>query len=505
MNAVGVLAPVFLFLALMIGVCVAVQKRAKKENFITEYFIGGRRLGGFVLAMTLVATYSSVSSFVGGPGLAWEIGFGWVYYASIQVVAMFLVLGVMGKKLAVIGRKIGAVTVIDVIRFRYGSELLANLSAVILVVFFAATMTAQFVGGANLFAAAAGVSYHWGLVIFALVVAASTAIGGFRGVAITDTICALVMLAGMGVLAAAIMKAGGGMREILRRLGEKPELLEPLAGGRLTAPFLLSQWLLCGFCTMGLPQSLVRGLGYRDSKALHRAMLYGTVVIGAMMIGMHLLGVLSRAVITEVPAGKTTDAIIPALIVRALPPVLAGIAITGPLAATMSTVSSLLIASSSAVIKDLYLSRRVRGAGTRALSDTAARRASMAITFALGLGCLLIAFRPPSLIVWINLFAFGGLQSAFFWVFLLGLFWKRANALGAFCGMTGGVIVYCVLLAFRVAPGGLHQIVPGIAASLVLCVAGSLAGRPPGGRVREVFFPGAGKPESPRRRQALAE
>jgi sodium/pantothenate symporter len=487
MNTAGVLAPVFLFLALMAGVSVAVRKKAKQQNFINEYFIGGRRLGGFVLAMTLVATYSSVSSFVGGPGLAWGMGFGWVYYASIQVVAMFLVLGVMGKKLAVIGRKIDAVTIIDVIRFRYGSRLLADLSAVILVVFFAAAMTAQFVGGANLFSEAAGVSYRQGLVIFAVVAAASTAIGGFRGVAITDTICALVMLLGMGVLAGAILEAGGGMQNILLRLGETPGLLAPRAGGRLSAPFLLSQWLLCGFCTMGLPQSLVRNLGYRDSKSLHRAMLYGTIIIGAMMIGMHLLGVLSRAVITEIPEGKTSDAIIPALIVRALPPVLAGIAITGPLAATMSTVSSLLIASSSAIIKDLYLSRRARGAGSA--SDKTTRRAAVILTFALGLGCLVIAFRPPSLIVWINLFAFGGLQSAFFWVFVLGLFWQRANALGAFCGMTGGVLVYCVLLALGFAPGGLHQIVPGIAASLVLFIAGSLAGKPSGSRVDEVFFP----------------
>ena len=81
-----VLVPVFLFLAAMLGIAFAVRKNAKKHDFINEYFIGGRRLGGFVLAMTLVATYSSVSSFVGGPGMAWQVGFGWVYFASIQVV-----------------------------------------------------------------------------------------------------------------------------------------------------------------------------------------------------------------------------------------------------------------------------------------------------------------------------------------------------------------------------------------------------------------------------------
>lgn len=484
-----ILLPVLLFLALMLGIAFAVQKRAKKRDFIKEYFIGGRRLGGFVLAMTLVATYSSVSSFVGGPGMAWQVGFGWVYFASIQVVSMFLVLGVLGKKLAVVGRKIDAVTVIDVIRFRYGSESLANLSALIVVVFFAATITAQFVGGANLFAAAAGLSYAWGLGLFALVVAVSTAVGGFRGVALTDTCCAALMLLGIGLLAGALMKAGGGMERIMEKIKEHPEMLDPGGGGKLSIPFLLSQWLLVGFCTMGLPQSLVRNLSYRDSKSLHRAMIWGTVVIGAMMIGMTLLGVLARGLITEVPPGKTTDGIIPELIIRSLPPLLAGLVIIGPLAASMSTVSSLLIAASSAIIKDIWLARlRVRKSSSPPAPGKTSR-ASMLITFIIGFACLAAALNPPSLIVWINLFAFGGLQSAFFWVFILGLFWKRANLLGAFMGMAGGVAVYCLCMAFKVAPGGMHQIVLGIGASLVLFVLGSFVGKPPGALVNEVFFP----------------
>ena len=485
MNNFFVLLPVFAFLAAMPLIAFFARRKAKGSDFITEYFIGGRSLGGFVLAMTLVATYTSVSSFVGGPGLAWDRGFGWVYFASIQVVSAFLVLGVMGKKLAVTGRKINAVTVIDVIRFRYGSEALAVLSALVLVVFFAATMVAQFVGGANLFAAAAGVSYTQGLVIFALVVAATTAIGGFRGVALTDTICALAMLLGIGVLVYALLKGGGGIVRIMEKLGENPELLRPTSGGRLSVPFLMSQWLLCGFCTMGLPQSLVRNLGYRDSRSLHRAMLYSTIVIGAMMICMHLIGVFARAVITEVPVGQTTDAIIPSLIIGSLSPVFAGLAIVGPLAACMSTVSSLLIAASSAIIKDIYCSCRPGRGG----SSSGTSIAVTLITFAIGILCLAIAFRPPSLIVWINLFAFGGLQSAFFWAFIFGLFWKRANALGAFCGMAGGTIAYCLSMVMRFSPGGLHQIVIGIAASLVLFVIGSLAGKPPGEKVNEVFFP----------------
>ena len=149
---------------------------------------------------TTVATYSSVSSFVGGPGQAWSIGFGWIYMSVVQVTALLLVLGILGKKMAMVSRKIDAVTIIDVIRHRYQSDVLANISAIIIVIFFAATMVAQFVGGAKLFEAVTGYSYLTGLIVFGLVVVIYTTVGGFRGVAITDAICAVVMLAGMVIL-----------------------------------------------------------------------------------------------------------------------------------------------------------------------------------------------------------------------------------------------------------------------------------------------------------------
>ena len=375
MQAFLVLAPVFVFLVVMLAVGFVIQKNSQKDrnkDFSKDYFIGGRSLSGFVLAMTLVATYSSVSSFVGGPGVAWQRGFGWVYFAMTQVLAVFLVMGIMGKKMAVIGRKIDAVTVIDVIRVRYQSNLLANVGAVLIVVFFCATMVAQFMGGANLFAATVqgllaqdgqiiggaapwGLDYNYiaGMFLFALVVVVFTAVGGFKTVAVTDTICATVMLLGMSVIAYAILSHGGGLSGVMAVINGQPHMLEPTAGGSLPVQIFLSQWLLTCVCTLGLPQSLVRNLSYKTSKDLHRAMLYGTVVVGAMMLGMHLLGVLSRGIIHTLP-GATTDSVTPHLIVAYLPPLLAGMAIIGPLAASISTISSLLIAASSSIIKDVY-------------------------------------------------------------------------------------------------------------------------------------------------------
>lgn len=203
------LMPVFVFMIIMLIVSIYVRRASAKkasEGFVKDYFIGSRSLGGFVLAMTTVATYSSVSSFVGGPGQAWSIGFGWIYMSVVQVTALLLVLGILGKKMAMVSRKIDAVTIIDVIRHRYQSDVLANISAIIIVIFFAATMVAQFVGGAKLFEAVTGYSYLTGLIVFGLVVVIYTTVGGFRGVAITDAICAVVMLAGMVILLIGIIR-----------------------------------------------------------------------------------------------------------------------------------------------------------------------------------------------------------------------------------------------------------------------------------------------------------
>ena len=209
-TSIAGLLPVLVFLAFALGLAIAARRRSKaagEGGFVKEYFIGNRTLGGFVLAMTTIATYGSVSSFVGGPGQAWQTGFGWVYMAAVQVTTLFLLYGIMGKKMALVSRKLGAVTVIDVIRARFRSNALANAAALIIVLFFAATMVAQFVGGAKLFEAVTGYSYFVGLAIFGVAVIIFTTVGGFRGVAVTDALCGIAMLVGIVVLAAGILIA----------------------------------------------------------------------------------------------------------------------------------------------------------------------------------------------------------------------------------------------------------------------------------------------------------
>ena len=481
MSSILNILPALAFLLILLSISAYIQRTSKEnrqKDFAKDYFIGGRTLGGFVLAMTTAATYSSVSTFVGGPGVAWVIGYGWLYMAIVQVVVIFLVLGVFGKKIALIAREIDAVTVIDVLRARYHSDFLANMAAVVIVAFFCATMVAQFVGAAKLFEAVTGFSYLTGLTMFGLIVVIYTTIGGFKGVAVTDACCAIAMIVGLCILMGGMMHAGGGFNKIMSYIStQHPDMLEPLSRGKMPISLYISQWLLVGICTLSLPQSVVRGISYKDTKALHNAMIIGTVVIGAMTLVATWIGVISKGVLTApiTAYGNSVDNIMPAAIVQSLTPFWAGVIIIGPIAATISTVSSLLLSSSSSIVKDVYMN--IKGKREEQLSNNQIRLYSLGATIILGLFVYAIAIKPPSVIWQINMFAFGGLETAFFWVLIFGLFWPKANKYGAIAAMGGGVIIYCLAMVFKIKVLDLHQIVLGIGLSLLCFFIGNSFGK----------------------------
>lgn len=493
MSSIFNLFPVLIFLIFMLAISIYIQKSSRddrKKDFAKDYFIGGRTLGGFVLAMTTAATYSSVSTFVGGPGMAWIIGYGWLYMAIVQVVVIFLVLGVFGKKIALISRRIDAVTVIDILRARYHSDVLANLSALVIVAFFCATMVAQFVGAAKLFEAVTGFSYLTGLTLFGLIVVFYTTIGGFKGVAVTDSVCAIAMIVGLCILMGAMMKTGGGFSNIMSYIGTShPDMLEPFSAGKMPMSLYISQWLLVGICTLALPQSVVRGISFKNTQALHRAMIIGTIVIGAMTLVATWIGVLSKGILTEplTAYGNSVDNITPLTIVKSMSPFWAGVTIIGPIAATISTVSSLLLAASSSIIKDIYM-HKLSKQGI-APDNNRIRKFSLAATIILGLAVYVIAISPPSVIWQINMFAFGGLETAFFWVLIFGLFWPNANKYGALAAMAGGVIAYCLTMALKIKFLDLHQIVIGMLFSLILFLIGNSMGAKPDQETLKIFFP----------------
>ena len=489
MSNLVALVPLVIFLVLALTVSLVVRRRTHTAGggFVKEYFIGNRALGGFVLAMTTIATYGSVSSFVGGPGQAWLVGWGWVYMAVVQVTALVLLYGILGKKMALVSRKLDAVTVIDVIRARYSSNALANVSAVVVVLFFAATMVAQFVGGAKLFEAVTGYSYLVGLVLFGVAVVLFTTIGGFRGVAVTDAICGVAMLIGIFVLAAGILAAGGGYENIMDTIrANRPEMLEPFGGGSMPATLYFTQWLLVGIFTFVLPQSAVRCMGFKNTKSLHSAMWIGAVTCAFVIVGMHLAGVWCGALI-DTSTLPNSDYFIPTVVLQIMPVGIAGLFLAAPLAAVMSTVSSLLILASAAIIKDIYHTYYVKDDPARlAKYQKNLGKFTIGGTLLVGIVTVLLALNPPDIIWVLNLFAMGGLECAFFWPLVGGLFFKKGTKQGAVAASIGGAAFY-IFAYYNVKVLGINAVVWGLLVSAILYYVVSYATCPKEGLDKDVL------------------
>lgn len=462
MMHTDIIIPLVLYLSLVFAISAYAYLKRKKTNQFTDYFIGNRTMGGFLLAMTLAATYISASSFIGGPGAAYKFGLGWVLLAMIQVPTVLLSLGILGKKFAILARKYNAITLSDMLYAHYQSRLIVWLASITIIVAFIGAMTVQFIGGARLLESSVGIPYGYGLLIFGIGTVIYTAFGGFRAGILNDAFQGMVMLVGAIILLIAVIYAGGGIPHIIETLKQTdPALLTPQGPDNfMSIPFMASFWVLVCFGVVGLPHTAIRCMAYKDSKAVHSGIILGTVMVTVIMFTMHLSGALGRVILPDL---AIPDQVVPNLIVQILPPIAAGIFLAAPLAAIMSTINAQLLQVSSVLLKDLFLSIKPQAAK----NDKALTRLSVFITFAFGGLVILAAWNPPDMVIWLNLLAFGGLEAVFLWPLVLGLYWKKANACGALTSMILGALCYAALATYNIQILNFHPIVPSLLLGLI--------------------------------------
>lgn len=466
------LIPLITYLLFVFGVAYYSYRQRAGSSFLSEYYIGSRSMSGFVLAMTTAATYLGASSFIGGPGAAYKYGLGWVLLAMIQVPAVLLALGVLGKKFALLARQYKAVTINDLLLSRYQNKFVVWISSLALLLSFFAMMTVQFIGAGRLLETTLGLDYRMAVVIFACTVGIYTFIGGFRAVVMTDTIQGLVMIIGTAFLFGGVLYAAGGVENAMNTIqGINPQLLEPYGIDErpLDFTFMTSFWVLVCFGLIGLPQLAVRSMAYKDSKSLHRALVIGTLAVSVLVLGMHLTGVIGRAVIPDL---KIPDQVIPTLMVQVLPPLVAGIFLAAPMAAIMSSIDSLLIQSSSTLIKDLYLAFKPNAVN----NENKLKWFSTITTLTFTLLLVFAALNPPEMLIWLNLLSLGGLEATFLWVIVFGLYWEKANASGAICSMICGLVSYVIIATFKISIFGFHAIVPALVIGLIGFLVGNVFG-----------------------------
>lgn len=467
------LLPLALYLFAVFALALYSRRLKKKSNdFLTEHLIGNRSMGGFVLAMTLAATYASASSFIGGPGAAYQMGLGWVLLAMIQLPAAWLTLGVLGKKFAIEARRHNAITLNDMLYARYQNRAVVIFASLALLLAFFATMVVQFIGGARLLQTVTGLSYTQGLIIFSLTVGLYTTIGGFRAVVMTDTLQGIMMIIGTVALLYGIVQAGGSVGELIQGLHTiDPALISPYGPNQfLNQPMMLSFWILVCFGVIGLPHAAVRCISYQSSASLHRGMVISTIMVAFLMFGMHLAGALGRAIVPDI---ASPDQIMPTLMITVLSPIVAGLFLAGPMAAIMSTIDSQLIQASATLLKDLYINYINPKMTAEANANRKLSKLSIWVSVIFSILVFFAALNPPEMIIWLNLVALGGMQAVFLWPLIMGLYWRKASAIGALASMSVGLTCYLCLVWFKPNLGGIHAIVPTMIIGLIAFLLGS--------------------------------
>ena len=328
----------------------------------------------------------------------------------------------------------------EYLKNRYKSKVVAYLSTLAMIVFLIAAMSAQWVGGAKLLAAFMGINYKTGIVIISIIIIFCVVFGGLKNILITDMIQGLIMIFSTIILLYSVISYGSGIENITNNLlNINEKILTPFgANGSLTPSYVSSFWVLVGVGVIGIPQIAINSMLYKNKRSLKQSIIIGSIVIFIVMFGVHLIGVMARGVFPDI---KDYDSVIPIITLKVLPWYLAALVLAAPMAAIITTVNAQFLLISSALIKDVLFS-------TKVIKEKIVGRKIPIFVYSINILVIIlimfISMRPPSLIVNVNLFAFGGLESTFLWPILLGLYWKGAEKYGAISSILVGLTSYIV-------------------------------------------------------------
>ncbi len=508
-SKICILAVMFLYLAgmLLIGFWFA-----HKNKSTSDFYLGGRKLGPLVTAMSAEASDMSSYLLMGLPGLAYISGVADVGWTVIGLAAgTYLNWLLTARRLRRYTQVTDSITLPQFFsnRFHDKKNILSAIAALVIIVFFIPYTASGFSACGKLFSSLFGIDYHLAMIVSAVVIVAYTAAGGFLAASTTDFIQSIVMtLAIFFVLIFATMKAGGvgAVMDNARELSGYLSLTAThTADGAQPYGFLkIVSTLAWGLGYFGMPHILLRFMAIKDEKKLRLsrrvASVWVVIAMGlAVVIGLTGRSLSGSGLITDLTASSAESETIIVRIADLLssygiiPALMAGLVLSGILASTMSTADSQLLAASSSVSQNilsevfhLKLSKR---------TEMLAARATVIVIALLG---IVIAWNPNSSVFGIVSFAWAGFGAAFGPVIICALFWKRTNLPGAVAGMVAGgasVFIWKYLLAPLGGGFAIYELLPAFIVGIVTIVVVSLLTKQPDNAILAEFEAAKGKGE----------
>ena len=472
-----IIAAVFV---IYLGVMVVIgMKYYNKEDDMSEYILGGRKLPPIAVAMSAQASDMSGWLLTGLPGLAYILYAGtseaiWtaVGLALGTYLNWFFVARRLRKYTQVAGN---AITLPDFFenRFRDKKHILRMVSGIFTVIFFLVYTSSQMVAGGKLFTTVFDMDYTLGMIIVAIIVLAYTALGGFTAVCWTDTIQGIIMFFALlivPIVACVHVGGPGAVAENLAQLTDETLHFFPETTGGHIDSLLLASALGWGLGYFGQPHILVRFMAIENSEMIKTSRRMAMVWVVLTLSAAVLVGLIGKAFMPDLADGET---VYMEMIDALFNPVLAGVMLIAILAATMSTASSQLLVTASSVSRDIYAILFKKEGEEKQLvwvSRVAVVAVSVIASF-LGLD-------PNSSIFSLVSCAWGGIGATFGPLILFSLFWKRMTLAGAIAGMIVGGVTD--LLWYNLSGGvfDIYEIIPGFLFSSLAIIVFSLLTKP---------------------------
>lgn len=475
---------VYLLFMLWIGwIC------AKKNESVDDFYLGGRKLGPFVTAMSAEASDMSSWLLMGLPGVAYLTGLAEASWTAIGlVVGTYLNWLIVARRIRRYSHQLDAITVPQFFSKRWEDDrcLLSAIAALVIIIFFIPYTASGFSACGKLFSTLFGMDYLTAMLISAAVIVIYTVMGGFLAASFTDLIQSIIMTVALIVVLGFGITQAGGLDAVMDNARSMAGYLsltsihDPATGGSNPYGLLtICSLLAWGLGYFGMPHILVRFMAIEDEQKLKlsRRVASSWVVISmgvAIFIGLVGNAMTRAGALEQLADSETIIVRIASLISQfgAIPALLAGVILAGILAATMSTADSQLLAASSSISQDLgndFLKRNLSGKRGMIVARS--------VMIIIALIAAFLARDPNSSVFRVVSFAWAGFGAAFGPTMLMALFWKRSNKWGALAGMiVGGVMVF--VWKFLIAPMGgvwaIYELLPAFCCALIAIVVVSL-------------------------------
>lgn len=455
----------------MVGVGIYSRKQA---NSVDGFVLGGRNVGGWLTAFAYGTSYFSAVVFVGYAGqFGWKYGLSstWIGVGNALIGSLLAWL-VLGRRTKLMTQHIESRTMPDFFGTRFNSQGLRIIASIIAFVFLIPYTAGVYKGISTLFEMGFGVPYEYCVVIMAVLTALYVILGGYRATAINDFIQGIIMLFGIVVVIAAVLNSKGGFAEATAAMASLPADDNPAVNGGFADIFGPAPWNLLGVViltslgTWGLPQMVGKFYSITDESAIKRGTIISTFFALIVAGGCYFLGGYGRlfGMPPTLPNGRLDfDSIVPSMLVT-LPDVLIALVVLLVLSASMSTLASLVLTSSSTMTLDLiYRDKKSHNDEVHEgeIDDIASQKRERRkvlvlqtlIVFFIAIS-LLIALNPPTFIAQLMGISWGALAGAFLAPFMLGLYWKGVTTSSVWaCFVWGvGITVVNMLLGNPINP-----------------------------------------------------